>query len=77
MDNYYICEFRALIEQHDPHVVMGCESKIDNSFSTYSLFPDCYSEVYRKEQTKDGGGVFCAIREDVLACEEKDFLKDN
>ena len=71
------CEFRALIEQHAPHVATGCESKIDNSFSTYSLFPDCYSEVYRKDRTKDGGVVFCAIREDVLACEEKDFLKDN
>ena len=56
---------------------MGCESKIDNSFSTYSLFLDCYSEVYRKDRTKDWGVVFCAIREDVLACEEKDFLKDN
>ena len=71
------CEFRALLHQYDPHVILGCESKIDNTFPTYSLSPSHYTEVHRKDRTKHGGGVFCAIRGDVLATEENDLNKDN
>ena len=74
------CEFRALLHQYDPHVILGCESKIDNTFPTYNLFPSRYTEVHRKDRTdrtKHGGGVFCAIRGDVLATEENDLNKDN
>ena len=60
------CEFRALLHQYDPHVILGCEPTIDNTFPTYSLFPSHYTEVLRKDRTKHGGGVFCAIRGDVL-----------
>ena len=41
------------------------------------LFPDHYTEVYRKDRTRAGGGVFCAIREDVLASEERDLDREN
>ena len=71
------CEFRVLIDQHYPHVILGCESKIDSTLSTYSLFPDHYTEVYRKDRTRARGGVFCAIREDVLASEERDLDREN
>ena len=71
------CEFRALINQHDPYVILGRESKIDGTFPTYSLLRSHYTEVYRKGHTRNGGEVFCAIREDVLATEEKDLAKDN
>ena len=43
------CEFRALLQPHDPHVILGCESKIDYTFPTYSLFPSHYTEVHRKD----------------------------
>ena len=71
------CSFRALLQQHDPHVILGCESKIDCTFPTYSLFPSHYTEVHRKDRTKHGGRVFCAIRGDVLATEQNDVSKDN
>ena len=71
------CEFRELLQQHDPHVIVGCESKIDSTFPTYSLFPPHYTEVHRKDRTNLGGGVFCAIRGDILATEEKDLSMDN
>ena len=48
------CEFRVLIDQHDPQVILGCESKIDSTLSTYSLFPDHYTEVYRRDRTRAG-----------------------
>ena len=70
------CEFRALLHQYGPHVILGCESKIDNTFPTYSLFPSHYTEAHRKDRTKHGGGVFCAIRGDVMATEENDLYKD-
>ena len=76
-ENIKNCDFRALINQHDPPVILGCESKIYGTFPTYSFFPSHYMEVYRKDRTRNGGGVFCAIREDVLATEEKDLAKDN
>jgi len=30
-----------------------------------------------KDRARDGGGVFCAIREDLLAPEERDFDREN
>ena len=57
------CEFHALIDQHQPDIILGCESKIDNTFATDSLFPSHCTEVYRKDRTKHGGGVFCAIKD--------------
>ena len=69
------CEFRALINQHDPHVILGCESRIDGTFPIYSLFPRYYTEVYRKDRTRNRGGVFCATS--VLTTEVKDFAKDH
>ena len=70
------CEFRALINLHDPHVIRGCESKIDSTYPTYRLFPGHYTDTYRKDHIWNGG-IFCAIREDALATEEKDLAKNN
>jgi len=70
------CEFPALLHQHDPHVILGCEFKSDSTFPTYSLFTPHYTEVHWKNRTKLCGGVFCAIRGDVLTTEE-DLTKDN
>ena len=71
------CEFHALIDQHQPDIILGCESKIDNTFATYSLFPSHYTEVYRKDRTKHGGGVCCAIKDGILTIEETALGKDN
>lgn len=68
--------FKSLVEQHDPHVILGCESKLNSSLATYSLFPQHY-DVYRKDRTNKGGGVFCAVRNDLVCTEEKSLDKDN
>ena len=50
-------DFHTTIEQHKPDIIFGCESKIDENIPTYSVFPGTY-EVYRKDRTANGGGVF-------------------
>ena len=33
-------DFCALIDLHQPDIVLGCESKLDPTIPTYSIFPD-------------------------------------
>ena len=54
-------ELSTLLAQYDPDVVIGCESKLDNSYATHSIFPDTYN-VERSDRNKDGGGVILAIK---------------
>ena len=62
-------DFHALLDLHEPDIVLGCESKIDSTIPTYSIFPDTY-EIFRKDRTLNGGGVFIAIRNDLAAVHE-------
>ena len=57
------------MDLHEPDIVLGCESKIDSTIPTYSIFPDTY-EIFRKDRTLNGGGVFIAIRNDLAAVHE-------
>ena len=54
-------EFQALLELHDPDIVLGTESKLNPDISSYSIFPSSYS-VLRKDRNAFGGGVFQAIK---------------
>ena len=65
-------EFHALLDLHQPDVIMGCESKIDPSIPTGSVFWDKF-DVFRKDRTSSGGGVFIAIRNDLAAVQEPRF----
>ena len=51
--------FLALVNEHNSDVICGSESHLDQSFYTSEIFPDTYN-VFRKDQTLGGGGVFCA-----------------
>ena len=64
--------FRAALDQHDPDLVLGCESKIDNSIATYSIFPDNF-DVYRNDRNKEGGGVFIAARDSIITSDMPNF----
>ena len=37
---------------------LGCESKIDSTIPTYSIFLDTY-DVYRKDRTLTRGSIYC------------------
>ncbi|XP_048579020.1 uncharacterized protein LOC125560735 [Nematostella vectensis] len=63
-------QFQSLVALHDPDVILGCESKINAIIPTYSIFPENY-EVYRRDRTASGGGVFIAVRNDLTAVEER------
>ena len=59
----------ALINEHNPDVVCGTESHLDHSFYTPEIFPDEYN-VFRKDRTMGGGGVFLCIKKNLQCLEE-------
>ena len=69
-------EFSSLIDLHNPAVILGCESKIDREIASYDAFPEDF-EVFRKDRTKSGGGVFTAVRNDIIANHESTLDKKN
>jgi len=60
-------EFQALLDLHQPDIVLGCESKLDKEIPTYSVFPQNFT-VFRNDRNCNGGGVFQAINSDIV-CE--------
>ena len=61
--------FLALIEKCNPDIVCGCESHLDQSYHTPEVFPDHYN-VFRKDRTVGGGGVFVCVKKNLVASEE-------
>ena len=59
----------ALIKEHDIDIVMGCESHLDASYFTSEVFPMNYV-VYHKDRSIAGGGVFVAIKDDLMSSHE-------
>ena len=49
--------FQVTVNQHNPDIIFGCESKTDCSMPTYSLFPSNYT-IFRKDRDANWGGVF-------------------
>ncbi|XP_048586113.1 uncharacterized protein LOC125568277 [Nematostella vectensis] len=72
----HITKFQALINLHDPDFILGTESKLCHDISTYSIFSQNYS-VFRRDRNKFEGGVFQAIKSDLVCTEEPDFEVDN
>ena len=54
---------------------MGTESKLHPDVPTYSIFLPSYT-VFRKDRNANGGGVFQAIKSDLVCVEEVDFSND-
>ena len=68
----HINQFQALLDLHDP----GTESKLCSDISSCSVFPHSYT-VFRKDRNRFGGGVFQAIKSDLVCVEELDFAIEN
>ena len=60
--------FQSTIKAHSPDIIFGCESKIDPTIPSYSIFPEEYSFM-RKDRNKDGGGVFIAMKDAFVSVE--------
>jgi hypothetical protein len=53
-------EFQTLIETHKPDIITGTESWLTNGVPDSLYFPNTY-EVFRRDRTGRGGGVFICI----------------
>lgn len=62
-------EFLTLIDLHKPDIVLGCESKLDSTIPSYSVLPSTY-DIFRKDRSLHGGGVFIGVRNDIITTEE-------
>ena len=65
-------KFQAAISHHKPDIIFGCESKLDENTASYSVFSEEY-EVYRKDRTVNGGGVFLAVRNGIIAINRHEY----
>ena len=56
-------------------MILGCESKIDGTMPSYSLFPDNFT-VYRKDRDQHGGGVFVATKDKLISVDISNLDSD-
>lgn len=51
----------GLVDRYRPDIIFGCESKLDPSIPTPSVFPEGFT-IYRKDRSHcGGGGIFIAV----------------
>ena len=68
--------FKANVELHKPDVIFGCESKLSPDIPTNASFPRDYT-IYRKErQIEGGGGVFLAVKSDIVSVDHHELSAD-
>ena len=60
-----------LIETHNPDVILGSESHLDPQLTSSEIFPSTYSNPYRKDRKLGEGGVFIAVKDDLITTEVK------
>lgn len=62
-----------LIETHNPEIILGCELHVhlDPQINNSEVFPSNYGNPYRKDRKLGEGGVFIAIRNDLITTEIK------
>ena len=60
----------SMINLQQPDAILGSESTIGSPVPAYSIFRDTY-EIYRKDRSLSGGGVFIAIKKSLIGPLEK------
>ena len=70
--NTKISQLTSIISTEDPDVVCGCETHLDSSIPTSEIFPNNY-QIFRKDRSLGGGGVFIAVKLDIIASEEPSY----
>ena len=69
--------FKAHVDLHKPDIVFGCESKLTPDMPTNASFPQDYT-IYRKERaTVGGGGVFLAVKSDIVSIDQPELSTDH
>ena len=68
-----LANFQAILDEEDPDIVVGTESWLNKNIATGEIFPSHFN-VFRKDRASDShGGVFIAIKNILIASEEKDL----
>ena len=60
---------QSIITEHNANIILGCESHLDDSYSTSEIFPTNFT-VFRRDRTNGGGGVFIAFKDDLPLVEQ-------
>jgi exonuclease III len=59
-------ELHECVEHTNPDAIIGCESWLSKEHNNVEIFPDGYNKnVFRKDRTKNGGGVFIALHDNL------------
>ena len=51
---------QAIVEEHKPDIIIGCETHLDESYSSAEVFPRNFA-IIRKDCCFGGGGIFLAV----------------
>ena len=72
-----ITDIAAVIDEHKPDVILGNESWLNPEITSSEIFPEGYT-VFRKDRVEGqiGGGVFQAIKGDIIATHRVDLDTD-
>ena len=57
-----------MVQEHQPDIIIGCESQIDQSYNSSEVFPKGY-HVFHKDRCEGGGGVFTCVNDKFSASE--------
>ena len=57
-------DLQALIDKHNPNIILGQESKLGPEHHNSEIFPQGFT-VIRKDRKAGGGGVFILIKQDI------------
>lgn len=69
-------EIEAIIDMHEPDIIIGNESWLHSGITSNEIFPDNYN-IFRKDRITDHhGGVFQAVKKDILVTERSEFDTD-
>ena len=53
-----------MVDEHKPDIIIGCETHLDETYTSSEVFPQSYS-IIRKDRCCGGGGVFLAISQSI------------
>ena len=65
----------AIVQEHQPDIIIGCESQIDQSYNSSEVFPKGY-HVFHKDCCEGGGGVFTCVNNEFSVSEVPSLDKD-
>ena len=58
--------FHAFLDDVAPDIIIGTESKLDNTYKNCEIFPQGYqNNVIRRDRNSHGGGVFIIAKDDI------------